>query len=80
METDAETDSQTIGEACDSCGRVEGRNEGPELVKDSTRRPTVLTNLGPWGLTKTEPPTKEHAWTGPRTLSHIQKMCSLVFT
>jgi hypothetical protein len=34
--------------------------------KDSTRRPTESTNLGLWGLTETEPSTKEHVWTGPR--------------
>ena len=31
-----------------------------------TRRPTESTNLGPWQLTETEPPTKELAWAGPR--------------
>jgi hypothetical protein len=39
-------------------------------VKD-TIRPVEWTNLPPWGLTETEPPTKEHVWTGPRTPTHL---------
>lgn len=79
METDAETDSQTIGGARESYQRVEGRNERAGLVKDTTRRPTVLTHLGSWWLTELEPPTKDHAWTGPQLSLHIQNTCSLVF-
>jgi hypothetical protein len=30
-----------------------------ERVKDTTRRLTESTNLGPWRLTETEPPTKK---------------------
>jgi len=37
-ETDAETHSQIIGRAWESCGRVEGRIEGARGVKDITRR------------------------------------------
>ena len=29
-------------------------------------RPTVSTNLDPWELPETKPPTKEHAWAGLR--------------
>jgi hypothetical protein len=36
-------------------------------------RPTVLTNLEPWELSETEPPTKEHAGIGPRMHLILQK-------
>ena len=42
----------------ESCGRVGDRIKGAGEVKDTTTRPTELTNLGPWGLIETEPPTK----------------------
>ena len=48
-----------------------GRTEEPEEDMDSTRRPTELTNLNPWGLPETEPPTKEHTWAGPRPPTHM---------
>jgi hypothetical protein len=48
----------------ESCGRVGDKTERAKGVKD-TRRPTESTNLGSWGLTETEPPTKEHAGAGP---------------
>jgi hypothetical protein len=63
METDAVTHSQTSGGVGESCRRVGGRIEGAGRIKDTTRRPTELINLGPWGLTETESPTKEHALT-----------------
>lgn len=31
-------------------------------VKDTIRRPTESTNLNSWGLTESQPLTKEHAW------------------
>ena len=34
----------------ESCGRVEDRIEQTRRVKDTTRRPTKSTNLGPLGL------------------------------
>jgi hypothetical protein len=36
-------------------------------------RPIVLNNLDPGILskTKTKPPTKEHAWAGPRPVAHV---------
>ena len=50
----------------ESCRRVGGRIEGPQEDSDSTGRPTKSTNLDPWGLPETEPPTKKQAWAGPR--------------
>jgi hypothetical protein len=44
-------------------------------------RPTESTNLDPWSLSETEPPTKEQSWAGPSLTPtlNIQQMCSLVF-
>jgi hypothetical protein len=61
MEADAETHSQTLDGTWESCGRVGIRVEGPEKDRDSTGRRTVSTNLDPWRLPDTEPPTKEQA-------------------
>jgi hypothetical protein len=55
----------------ESCGRVGGRSEQIRGVKDTTRRPTEPTNLGPWGLTETGPPTREHAEAGPGPPTHL---------
>ena len=52
-------------------GRVVGRIEGLGGDKDSTRRPTESTNLDPWGLPETEPPTKELTWSELRPPVHI---------
>lgn len=44
---------------------------GAREVKNTTRKPTGSTNLGPGGLTETEPSTKELAWFGPRPPTHM---------
>ena len=44
------------------------RLEGSRTAQDD---PTESTHLGPWGLTETEPPTKEHAEVGPRPPTHL---------
>ena len=49
----------------ESCGRMGDRREQAGGVKDTTRRPTVSTNLGLWGLTEPGLPTREHAGAGP---------------
>jgi hypothetical protein len=46
----------------ESYGRVRGRIERTEGNRNSTRRPTVSSNLDPWGLSETEPPTKQIAY------------------
>ena len=53
--------------------------ESHEGVRNSTGRPTELTNLNPWGLSETEQPIKDHTQTGPRPPTHMQLMCSSVF-
>lgn len=40
--------------------------EGPKEARDSTGGPTESTNMDPWRLPETKPPTKEQAWVGPR--------------
>jgi hypothetical protein len=42
----------------DAYGRVGGRIEGPEVVRNFIGRQTDSTNLEPWGLLETELPTK----------------------
>jgi hypothetical protein len=49
----------------ESCWRVGDRIEWVREVKNATRRPTESTNLCPWELTVTEPPTREHSGAGP---------------
>ena len=39
--------------------RVGRKIEGPEEDRDSTGRPTELTNLDPWGLPETESSAKK---------------------
>ena len=47
--------------------KVGGRIKDPEGNRNSTGRPTESTNLDPWGLSETEPPTKEAGpQAGPR--------------
>ena len=55
----------------ESCGREGKRIEGTREVKDTTGKPTESTNLDPWELPETEPPTKEHTQAGLRSLAHI---------
>lgn len=55
METNAESHSQTLGCVQGDCGRVGGKNEGAESVKNTIIRPTESTTLGPWGITKIKP-------------------------
>jgi hypothetical protein len=38
--------------------KLGGRIEGPEWDTNSTGRPIESTNLDPWGLSETKPPTK----------------------
>jgi hypothetical protein len=49
-----------------SYGRGGGKIEVAREVKDITRKPAKSTNLGTYGLADTEPPTRKHAWNGPR--------------
>ena len=59
------------GRAWGAVGRVEDMIEGAGGDRDSTRRPTESTNLGPWRFTETEPPTKEYAGTGLGPPTHL---------
>ena len=52
------------------CGRAVGKTEGNSDVKDTTST-TEATKIGPWGLTETNPPSKEHAWALLRCPTHM---------
>jgi hypothetical protein len=58
METDAETHSQTLGGAKRHLYK-RGRIEGARKTKNISRKCTESTNLGPYGLNESEPPTRE---------------------
>jgi hypothetical protein len=65
MKAEAETHHQISGRAQVSYGRVVNRIEIAGNVKEIARRPEEPTNLGPWDLTDTKPPTREHALNRP---------------
>jgi hypothetical protein len=44
--------------------KIGRRIEGPEQDRNSTGRPTESTNLNPWQLSETEPPTEEQMTAG----------------
>jgi hypothetical protein len=48
-----------------SGGRVGGRVKELEGYRDSTGKPTGSTNIDPWEVPETEPPTKECTRAGP---------------
>ena len=50
---------------------VGGRIKGGGGVKDTSRRPTESTNWDPWGLTESEPPTKEYMCAVPRLPTYL---------
>jgi hypothetical protein len=55
----------------DSYGRVRKKFVGPKGNRNHTRRSTVSNNLDPWGLSNTEPPTKEHPWAETMSPKHM---------
>jgi hypothetical protein len=55
----------------ESYGRVGGRIKKSKEDRASLGRRTESTNLNPWGLSETEPPTKEQAQAGPRSPAHM---------
>ena len=58
-------------EVGESYGRGRRGIEGTEGDGNPIGRPTVSTNLDPWELPETEPPTKEHTQAGLRSLAHM---------
>jgi hypothetical protein len=72
MEADAETHSQSGSPVGDRYTEASG-------VKDSTRRPTESIILGSQDLTEPGLPTRDCAGAGSRLLTHLCRMCSLVF-
>lgn len=55
----------------ESCWRVREKIEGCWEDRNSTRRPTKLT-ISFWGLSETEPPTREYTWAWSRhSYTHV---------
>lgn len=75
MEIDAETTVKHQSESRETCESVVHRSKQEGEVKDTIRRPTESTNLGPQGLREPGAPTREHAGAGPRPL-HICGKCT----
>jgi hypothetical protein len=55
----------------ESFRRVGERNGATRRLREATIRLTTSTNMGPYRLTETEPPTKEQAQDGLRFPTHI---------
>jgi hypothetical protein len=53
--------SQALYYGQDPYGRVKGRTGGTEGDGNPKGRPTVSTNLDPWGFPEVKTPDKEHA-------------------
>jgi hypothetical protein len=64
-----ETDTYTYSQPLDLCRRVGGRIEGVEGTGNPVERPTGSTDLDPWRLPETKPPTKECTWADLRPLT-----------
>jgi hypothetical protein len=62
-------------EVWDPYGRDRGRIEGAEGDGNHIGRPTVSSNLDPWELPETEPPTKDPTWTVLKPLTHMKQDC-----
>jgi hypothetical protein len=59
------------GRDCEVMRKSKGQNSASWRVEDSTRRFTESNNLGIWGLTETEPPTKKQTGAGLMPLIHF---------
>jgi hypothetical protein len=65
-------------EVRDSYGGVRARIEGTERDGNPIERPKVSTKLGPWELSETKPPRKEHTLVDPRH-QHIYRAEGCLF-
>jgi hypothetical protein len=65
------TTAKHQAEPGESYGRVEDRNEQVGGVKNTIRRSTESTNLGPWGFTEPGPPTSKHTGTESRLPTYL---------
>ena len=71
METDVETDSQTLGLAQGILLNREGKDCTSHRVQDIAIESTETTYLGIQELAESESRTREHALDGPRPLTYI---------
>lgn len=70
---------QRLSQTLESRGRIGGRMEALEEVRDPTGSPTE-SNLNPQGLSESGPPTQsEHGLDLAMPPPHVQQMCILVF-
>ena len=63
-----------------SYGGDEGMIESSEGDRNAPRRPTQSMNVYPWGLSETEPPTKEHTQAGTQASLHKCSRCAIWFS
>ena len=54
------------------CGRVGDRNDQAREIKNTQRKPTESTNMGPREITETELLTKEQTEAGSKTPTHLE--------
>ena len=60
-----------LTEVSDPYVRIRRRIEGTGGDGNCIGRPTVSTNLDPWELPGTKPPTKEYTWRDPWLQLHM---------
>ena len=63
----------------DSYGRMGGRIVASKRDRNSTGRPTELTNLDPWGSQSLNHQPKSINRLDLGLIAHVQQMCSLAF-
>jgi hypothetical protein len=69
-ETEADIYNQPLDWGWGLYGWARGRIKGAEGDSNPIGRPTVPTNLEPWELPETMPPTKDQTWAGLSSPAH----------
>lgn len=75
METDVESHSQTLG----GPQEIPGRIVGDRGTKDTMENHKESNDLGLWGLTETESPSRENTWNSSGPSAHVLHLSDLVF-
>jgi hypothetical protein len=71
MDADAETHNQTLGRTWGIPWKKGKKDRKSQRDQGHTRKPIESTNLGPYEPSKTELPTRKHAWNGPSPSAHM---------
>jgi hypothetical protein len=79
METNAEHTAKCEPDLRKSFGRGGRVIDGAREIKNTKRKITKPTNLGPYGATENLLPIRELAWNGPRPPTSMYQMCRKVF-